>query len=142
MEFNNIFLFVTLEKSYYDHVKPGSREIVFSSQKVRKTGDAHLLNDAVPTFMFVRNRSTDAFYFAGKVTAREVVFPRRAGGVPLVMKFTVDPKDHDLCFPNQVFLPAAGVEYKFKSAVFRDLKAVSALGIRRGLHEGIVPVMI
>ena len=147
MEFNAVMLFATLKGTsvrgkkydYQDKLAVGSREITFPSQEVWKTRDGMLQDTNIDTYMFVRNKKTEHFYFAGKVTERRLVCARTST-TPLTMHLTLDPKDRSMCYPNQVFLATKTGTGKFKTAVYKALKATPTKG--DGIAQGIVPVHV
>lgn len=139
MEFNAVFLFANLDGAtvngkvydYKDNLSDGSRGITFPSQFVWKTRDVFLQDESVNTYVFIRKKRYHKFQFAGKVTDRVLVTPRTKD-TQLIMRFTLDPTDHSVCFPDQVFSK--------KISIYDGLQAMPTIG--KGIQEGIVPVHI
>lgn len=142
-----VFVFVTFEGTaiggniydYQDDMAVGSKHLIFSAQNKWVTND-RLLTAEGDIYVFCRQKKTHPFYYAGKVTEKSV-HTKRTRDTPLKMSFVLDPKNHDIAFPNQVFIvPREKGIGKYKRAVYKALNATPLVG--DGIAVGIVPVSV
>lgn len=151
---SSAFIFVTMKSTAiggliyeYDdklaiaRTRSGCHRLLYSAQKVHKTGDSVLLHyDNL--YVFVRESKQNAFWFAGKVVERSV-HSQRTKYCPLKMNFKVDPLNSDLgTSAGQLFERESADKGMgcFKRAVYRTLGATPLKG--DGVAIGIVPVSV